>query len=380
MKPIALSTIRKQNLAKVLDLLTLSPALTRQELANAANLSQMTMTNLVDYLKEQDVLHITPLQRSAADRPAQGRKAEAISLCGDHKAWLLVDISSLQFSMTLTGFDLSILLELHDDQRGEYLPRLENFLREGILQVQQMLGTRELLGVAVIAPGPYEINSDTIYNQRLPQLDNVKIKELFRRCMGDYEYYVDEDVKFAVRAFTDLIVLNQCEILYYLYIGEGVGGAAVHSGNMLRGQNATAGDAGHLLDRQGNTYESRLSTSVFANLLYLPETPSPEALQQLAQQYPARYDAALNHMAAVTAEMLHGVLWILDPTHIIIDCVYARPREDVFVQALSHHLEKQFAGENRKLPQLSPGTSGVSSVLRGAVHVLQKAWLDRVLA
>ena len=360
MKPIALSTIRKQNLAKVLDLLTLSPALTRQELANAANLSQMTMTNLVDYLKEQDVLHITPLQRSAADRPAQGRKAEAISLCGDHKAWLLVDISSLQFSMTLTGFDLSILLELHDDQRGEYLPRLENFLREGILQVQQMLGTRELLG--------------------LPQLDNVKIKELFRRCMGDYEYYVDEDVKFAVRAFTDLIVLNQCEILYYLYIGEGVGGAAVHSGNMLRGQNATAGDAGHLLDRQGNTYESRLSTSVFANLLYLPETPSPEALQQLAQQYPARYDAALNHMAAVTAEMLHGVLWILDPTHIIIDCVYARPREDVFVQALSHHLEKQFAGENRKLPQLSPGTSGVSSVLRGAVHVLQKAWLDRVLA
>lgn len=380
MKPVALSAIRKQNLAKVLDLLTLSPALTRQELAKSLDLSQMTMTNLVDFLKEQDVLHITPVQRDVTNRPAQGRKAEAITLCGDHKAWLLVDISSLQFSMTLTGFDVGILLELHDDQSGEYLPRLENFLRTGIKQVHSVLGPRELLGVAVIAPGPYEISSDTIYNQRLPQLDHVRIKELFRRCMGDYEYYVDEDVKFAVRAFTDLIVLNQCEILYYLYIGEGVGGAAVHKGNMLRGQNATAGDAGHLLDRQGNTYESRLSTSVFAHLLDLPDVPAPEALQQLAQQNPVRYREALDHMAAVTAEMLHGVLWILDPTHIIIDCVYARPCEEAFIQALSQHLQKQFSGENRRMPQLSPGTSGVSSVLRGAVRVLQKAWLDRVLA
>lgn len=380
MKPIALSTIRKQNLAKVLDLLTLSPAMTRQELAKAANLSQMTMTNLVDLLKEQDVLHFSPVHREAFDRPAQGRKAEAVSLSGDHKAWLLVDISSSQFSMTLTGFDVSPLLTLHDDSCSEYIPRLEAFLRSGIRQVHNTLDGRELLGVAIIVPGPYEISSDTINNQRLPQLNNVKIKELFRRCMGDYEYYVDEDVKFAVRAFSDLIVLPQCEELYYLYIGEGVGGAAVHNGNMLRGRNATAGDAGHLFDHQGNTYESRLSSAVFAGLLGLSDSPAPEVLLKLAQENPAGYDAALDHMAAIAAEMLHNVLWILDPTHIIIDCVYARPREEVFVQSLSQHLQKQFAGENRLMPLLFPGSSGISSVLRGAVNVLQKAWLDRILS
>ena len=379
MKQIALSSIRKQNLGKMLDLLTLSPAMTRQELADAASLSQMTVTNLVDLLKEQGVLQLRTLQRECSARPPQGRKAEAISLSGEHKAWLLVDISGLQFSMTLVGFDVRILLELHDSQRGEYLPRLEAFLREGMPQVLDALGPRELLGIAIVAPGPYDISSDTINNQRLPQLNGVKIKEFFRHCMGNYDYYVDEDVKFAVRAFSDLIVLNHCEVLYYLYIGEGVGGAAVHGGNMLRGLNATAGDAGHLIGRDGTTYESRLSIEAFASLLELSDLPAVETLHQQAQQRPECYDAALDHMAAIAAEMLHGVLWMLDPTHIVIDCVYAQPRGDVFLQALSCHLQAQFSGDNRILPQLFHGASDISSVLRGAVRVLQRAWLERIL-
>ncbi|MBE5810606.1 MAG: ROK family transcriptional regulator [Clostridiales bacterium] len=383
MKSLALSSIRKQNLSKVLDLLTFSPALTRQDLADATALSQMTVTNLVELLKKQGVLRLTPMQRDEGSRHPQGRKADAISLSGEEKAWLIVNISSRQFSMWLLGFDLAPLLELHDDQQGEYLPRLESFLQESRPKVLSALQSRELLGVAIVTPGPYEISSDTVNNQRLPQLNGVRVKELFRRCLGPYEYYVDEDVKFAVRAFSDLIVLNQCEVLYYLYIGEGVGGAAVHGGNMLRGLNATAGDAGHLTGRACSTFESRLSTEAFLRQLDVPLPVSaeklPALLEQLAREHPQRYTAALDAMAAVTAEMLHGVLWLLDPTHIIVDCVYARPVGDAFVQAVEGHLSRLFQGETRLLPQLIPCEPGVSSVLRGAVSVLQRAWLERLL-
>lgn len=383
MKLIDLTAIRKQNLVKILDLMTLAPARTRQELAEAAGLSQMTVTNLVDLLKEQGVLQMKPIQRGQKARPAQGRKADAISLSGDSKAWLLVDISNQQFSMTLLGFDVGLLGELRADARGEYLPRLEQFLQDSKPAVMQALGSRELLGVAIVTPGPYDLSSDTVNNQRLPQLNGVKIKALFHRCFGDYEYYVDEDVKFAVRSFSDLIVSNQCEVLYYLYIGEGVGGAAVHGGNMLRGLNATAGDAGHLLSGGSVTFESLLSTEAFTRRLGLDACLSAEerqsALSRIAAEEPQRYDAALDEMAAIAARMLHAVLWMLDPTHIIADCVYARPRQEVFIQALSRHMQRQFEGENRVLPQLFPGASGLSSVVRGAVHVLQRAWLDRVL-
>ena len=94
MKPIALSSIRHQNLCKVLDLLTITPSMTRLELSEAAGLSQMTVTNLVDLLKEQSVLRLKPIARDDKDRPAQGRKADAISLCGENKAWLLALESS----------------------------------------------------------------------------------------------------------------------------------------------------------------------------------------------------------------------------------------------------------------------------------------------
>ena len=152
MKPLALSSIRHQNLRKVLDLLTLSPAMTRLELAEAAGLSQMTVTNLVDLLKEQGVLQFKPIAREEKDRPAQGRKADAISLRGDSKAWLVVDISNRQFTMTLMGFDMAPLLEIHDDQQGEYIPRLENFLRHGQDQLLHAVGDRQRENSAAPTP------------------------------------------------------------------------------------------------------------------------------------------------------------------------------------------------------------------------------------
>ena len=382
MKTIALSTIRHQNLRRMLDLLTLAPAMTRQELADAAGLSLMTVTNLVELLKKQGVLHLTPIIREEGVRPAQGRKADAITLCGDKKAWLVVDISGMQLRLTLLGFQVEKLLELHDEQPGEYLSRLENFLCNAKDRVQEALAGRELLGVAIVAPGPYEIDSDTVFNQRLSQLNGVKIKALFQRCLGDYAYYVDEDVKFAVRAYAELFEQSNCEVLYYLYIGEGVGGAAVHSGNMLRGLNATAGDAGHLLDGRGCTYESRLSVAAFAERLGLSSIPLDSLVQELRRVYnesPEQYRAALTDMAGIVAEMLHSVLWLVDPTHLIIDCPFAEPFAKDFIQAIRAALVQRFAGENRMLPQISAAPQNIRSVLRGAIRVLQKGWLERIL-
>lgn len=378
MKAIGLSSIRRQNLRKLLELLTLSPARTRQELADASGLSPMTVTNLVDLLKEQQMLNLTPIHCRRESHPSSGRKADAIKLSGESKAWLIVDISNLQPRLTLLGFDMQPLLEMRDAQQGEYGARLAAFLRSARPQVDAALGQRELLGVAIVTPGPYEIEKDTVTNQRIPQLNHVKIKALFQRYFGEQEYYVDEDVKFAVRACYAPYAEEQCELLYYLYIGEGVGGAAIHGGNMLRGLNATAGDAGHIRDASGQPYESRLNLDAFAAQLQkeMPGGVSPSAA---AEMCPEAYQAALDQMARYTAEMLHGVLWMLDPTHIIIDCSYAVPFEEFYLRRLREHLLQLFSGEERTLPLLRCADRQVSSVLRGAVTVLRREWLERII-
>lgn len=383
MKSLDQSAIRKQNIRRILDLLTVQSPRTRQSLAEATGLSLMTVTNLVDQLKEQQVLRLSPVPRGGKDKPSSGRKAENIAFCGSNHAWLIVDLSGRHFRYTLLGFDLSVLCEINCTGEGEYLTRLTRFLcsiREGI---SGPLGGRSLLGVAVVAPGPYEISCDTVYNQRLPELNAVKIKALMQQCLGDYDYYVDEDVKFAVRAFAPLSTQDSCELMYYLFIGEGVGGAAVHNGNMLRGLNATAGDAGQLTTLAGVTYESLLSLATFAKSLGCSAQDNRQLmqkLQEIALRQPEVYLAALKNAAATVSDMLYSVLWVLDPSHIIVDCRYALSFREEFIGFVADSMAQRLAASGKKLPSISATPQGMSSVIRGAVQVLQREWIERILA
>lgn len=383
MKSFDQSAIRRKNVRNILDLLTLHSPRTRQSLAEATGLSLMTVTNLIDQLKEQQVLELVPVVRGGDNKRSFGRKAENISLCGARHAWLIVDLSGRNFRYTLLGFDLSVIQEKGCSAEGEYLPCLEAFLSSVREEIAPPLQSRALLGVAVVTPGPYEIASDTVYNQRLPELNNVRIKALMQRCLGDYDYYVDEDVKFAVRAFSPLIEREPCELLYYLFIGEGVGGAAVHSGNMLRGLNATAGDAGQLTTPGGVTYESLISLSAFAASLGCPSGDirrMTESLRRCAEENPQAYLSALEQAADVASDMLYSVLWVLDPSHIIVDCRYVFSFGEDFVRMISDRLSKRLSASGRRFPAISPAPQGMSSIIRGAVQVLQREWIARILA
>ncbi len=381
MKQLDQTSIRKQNVRKILELLTLSPMRTRQSLAEATGLSLMTVTNLVDQLKEQQVLDILPAPRPESAKRSSGRKAELISLRSTGSAWLIIDLSGRNFRYSLLGFDLRLLMEKNCTAQGDYLTRLRAFLTDVRRDIAGELSSRVLLGVSVVTPGPYEIDSDTVYNQRLPELNAIRIKEELRGALGEYDYYVDENVKFAVRAFASLIEKEQYELLYYLFMGEGVGGAAVHSGNMLRGHNATAGDAGQLTTADGVTYESLLSLSAFAESLGIRAQGSrqlAQALAQAAKTQPDAYLSALLHAASIASDMLYTVLWVLDPSHILIDCRYALPFEDVFIRQINENLAARTASSGRKLPVITAAPQGISSVTRGAVQVLQREWVERM--
>ncbi len=388
MKTIDQSTIRRQNIRKILALLSQGNAMTRQELSEAAGLSLMTVTNLVDQLKEHEALTFAPLKREGqGSRRLTGRKADVIALNGAAHAWLVVDISGRQFRFSLLAFDLSPLGEgagWRNDPQKNYVENLESFLVNVRQQTQTLLHGRKLLGVSVVTPGPYEVDDDRVSNQRLPELNSVKLKSLLAQYLGPYDYYVDEDVKFAVRAYASLASQAQCELLYYLYIGEGVGGAAVHQGNMLRGLNATAGDPGQLWDAQGRRYESLLSLSAFARSLSFPcgeEGDQETLLRQLnahAAACPEAYKTALTQAAQPTAQMLYNVLWMLDPSHVIIDCLYAHPFEEVYLRQLLDSLSHLTSG-SRNLPVFSFAPQEMSSVLRGAIQVLQREWVERII-
>ena len=378
LKFIDQSSIRKQNVRRILDLLSNTPEMTRNALAEKANLSLMTVSNLVEVLKSYGVLTFTPIIRT--ESRSSGRKAENISLSGEKHAWLVLEINSRKFRFTLLGFDQSVLDHgcfgvCCECEIIESLQRFAHMVRQ---RITQSLGSRNLLGVAIITPDAYEKTDDTLIGRRA-HLGFTAIKDLFRRHLGDYDYIVDKDVKYAVRAFSILMEHSDCHLLYFLCIGEELGGAVVHNHSLLYGLNHASGDAGHFRDASGLSFDEQLSLGAFAHALGL-NNASPEALSAFAQSEPERYLSQLRRFAEKTAELLSSVVRFIDPEHVVIECRYAHPFPEEYLAMLSESMTARMHTDDTRLPETSLVPARANIMLAGAVHALQLEWIEQIIS
>lgn len=381
--------IRKQNITRIWEVLSSKTTVTRQELATKTSLSLMSVTNLVDHLNRHHVLSFaSPVPENTVRKKAAGRRAEIISLNGEDHAWLLIDLTDRHFRFFALALNKSVLCASpawgYEENRG-YQANVTGFLRRCRKTLENELRRREILGVAVVVPGPYDIDADQVHNKRIPEINAIAIKELLRNELGMYDYYVDEDVKFAVRSYMFLAAQSGSELLYYLYIGEGIGGAAIHAGNVLRGLNAAAGDAGQLLSGPSAVFEETLSLRPFARSIGLNDTQGLsedellERIDGVSYADPALYQARLMEAAEQTARMLYSVVWMLDPKQIVVDCRYARTLETEYVSRLNECLKARVNGALTQTASVIPALHDRRSVMYGAAQVLSREWIGRIV-
>lgn len=387
MKKLDQVSIRRQNVARIWDMLSLEPHLTRQKLAEGTNLSLMTVTNLIDCLNRCHVLDFEPeKQQEVPGRRSAGRHADLISLCDTRHAFVILDLTDIHFrycALTLNMTILSSAFVYSYNRERDYTINLTDFLRQVRTVIEKGQKRREILGIAVIAPGPYDVTRDRIRNKRVPELNRISIRELLRREIGLYDYYVEEDVKFAVRAFSKMSEGDGDDILYYLYMGEGVGGAAMYNQTLLRGRNAVAGDAAQLLMPDGRSYESCLSLRAFARDCGI-EAPdmNSDQIQELIKRcalesFPV-YQKALFRCAETTGSMLHNVIWLLDPSRIILECPYIQMYREQFLGQVRSRL-CELLGSDPEGVEILASPYEMRSVLLGAVQVLSHKWIERVI-
>ena len=84
-----------------------------------------------------------------------------------------------------------------------------------------------------------------------------------------------------------------------------------------------------------------------------------------------RYKKALLKSANIVADILISVIWLLDPSHIVIDCGYATPYQDVFADRISSCLATRMGEGTRRFPSIQSVPGGTHSILSGAAQVLE---------
>lgn len=391
MRAIDQFSIRQQNMEKIWTELQQEGPLSRQRLAEKTSLSLMTVSNVIDQLNRQGVLRAEQAAKPAVLGHRQaGRKAELLSIDDTRFAWLVLDLTSVYFRRSTLALNLTPADgdAIHPyDATQAYAEQLRRFLFQTRAYIDTRLKARTPLGIAVVTPGPYSVQADSIFNRRIPALNEVRIKALLRETLGEWDSFVEEDVKLAVRAYLPSAAQAGVDLLYYLYIGEGVGGAATYHGDVLRGLNAVAGDAGQILAEDGRPFEALVSLRAFAKRLGVPaealgvldEDALVGRLAERAAAAPDAYCQALRETAAHVSQMLHTVVWMLDPEQIVVDCRYAAPFEQVFLSAARDGLTASLRSGLPKTPVVTPAHYTIRSVLYGAAQALSAAWFERIV-
>ncbi|HOJ09959.1 MAG TPA: ROK family protein [Clostridiales bacterium] len=408
MKQIGLNTIKAQNIKLLFDIIVNNDKITRNDAARLSNLSLMTVCNIVDHLDRFGIIHHVDKEQANT----VGRKAELLSINKDIKRFIIIDLTSLEFSFTILNLDLTIhntFKEWRYNFERNYTDNLEDFLLITDKYINTHFPVDETISIGVVVPGPYDVENDIVINKRIPELMQLNIKSIISETLirGKYieddtledniletniledyilDIFIDEDVKFAAQANITTIPDYTGKIIYYAYIGEGVGGAISVNGSILRGLFSFAGDIGQVLADENTCFEELISLKAFAREVAGNDniTGSDEDIMKMLEDYQADTDnfhdfrRRLMDFCKRISSALYNVIWFIDPHAIIIECRYAGLDHDFFIEGIKTMLTQMLLPIRQDIPEIFLSNHIVKNAHVGAGILLRNRWLKSI--
>lgn len=388
MKQISLNSIKTQNIKLLFDIIANNDKITRSDAAKLSGLSLMTVSNIVDHLDRFDIIrHVDKEQTGTV-----GRRAELLSINKDIKRFIIIDLTSLEFSFIVLNLDLTIHYRFGEwryNSRRSYQDNLEEFLLIIDEYINAELLDEGFISIGVSVPGPYDVDNDIVINKRIPSLMQLHLKSLINKVLIkdktiNYDIFIDEDVKFAAQANIMEIPEYMRKIIYYVYIGEGVGGAISVNGSIVRGAYSFTGDLGQVLANENTSYEELISTRAFAKEVFGNDNivGNDEGIIKMLEEYKAENnDKIKEHLAKICRHIalaLYNVIWFIDPHVIIIECGYAGLGGDDFLENIKSMLSKMLLPVRQSTPEILLSNDSTKNAYIGASIILRNKWLESI--
>ncbi|AFS69506.1 MULTISPECIES: ROK family transcriptional regulator [Exiguobacterium] len=239
--------MRSYNRALVLRLIRMHQPISRVELAQQTKLTKPTVSNIVGELIADQLVMERELGVSNG-----GRKPILLELVAKEQYVIGIDATSHRFIGVIADLSGNTIHEVETmgkfDTNEELMEAVVQLCQE-LIDATEQVGTIHGIGISVHGM----VNPETGVILFAPRfhLHDVALKEHLEQRFA-YPVFIENDVR-ALASFELLfgegVGVDQ---FFYLYAGEGIGGAYVLDGKLIDGENHITGEVGHMrLDLDG---------------------------------------------------------------------------------------------------------------------------------
>ena len=246
------STPREVNRQIVLNLIREQQPISRAELARRMNVRRASLTGIV-----RDLLHAGDIEETGTAAAARGRRPMLLRVRTHGRLAVAVDVRPGLTSVALVDFGGSVLArEVFDTPKHpRELAEQIALAFESILESLPAgsVGRESCHGIGIVVPGMVDHRSGKVlYAPRLGWRD-VPLRDPVAKRTGLPVFVESAPIACALARLWSLDGKSRSVNNFaYVSVSDGVGVGVVNKGEVLRGENHTAGELGHVsLDPHG---------------------------------------------------------------------------------------------------------------------------------
>ena len=346
MSSFNLANIRLESVKSIFTAIAGSEQISRSEIAGITGLSLVTAGKIADAL-----LDIGILKQQKQVKATAGRRAGLLTINTDKFA-LVLDLSKKNFVFSVLDLALTPLESVVHTYKNDrlYEDNLRDFLNDIADHVYRQFDLTDCFGFGVALPGVYHPDTDSVAASYIPEIQNVRLKELLAEQFPMLPVFMDDGVRLS--ALSNVSVLpdyRQKNVLYWFIGKDNTAGTFLMRGDFLEGSLSRACDFGNILLPAGNTVWAALQ-----------RCKSPE------------------EFAAVLSMPVHNCIQILSP-HVILLEFESMENCGSVVPELSKILHEKYHHRYNHLPDILGIHYETKQSHRGLVMQLRSYWLERII-
>lgn len=315
------SRVRKYHYFMLLSLIQKHKKVSRSQLAHLTMMSNTSVGKIVKELISDDlVIEVGQTEGEV------GRRATLLEInsTGSFIIGVELDRSGIQIAfVTLTGKVIQKKqLEFDTDKTAHDI--LDEIAEEILLLIDQVDNniSEKIIAIGVSIPGLITWPEGRALSVPQFHWENIEIKACLEKKL-DYVVYVDNHVRTVLLAESLYGSMKDFNDSVCIYIGSGVGGAAMLNGEILRGHRNTLGEIGHMtLDPQGSMCDCGrlgcLQTFVSSSEI---EKQVQQPMQKVFAAYHRKEDWAvriINRAQTYLGLAISNVLCIYNPEAVLL--------------------------------------------------------------